>query len=582
MSHILGIDLGTTNSCAAIYENGKEKIIINTEGGRTTPSVVSFSNNEFQVGEVAKNAALLDPQSAIVSVKRSMGYNKNFELGGQKLTPQTVSGLILEKIKHDAEIYLGETIRDAVITVPAYFNDQQRQATIDAGRMAGLNVVRILNEPSAAALAYGITTAKGIKNVLVFDFGGGTLDVSIVKVSPSEVSVISTSGINDLGGDDIDNAIAENIISDFYLKEKYNLKKDPKAVARIRKEAEAAKKALTTSSSYKLSIPYIVNIDGEEKHIEDTFTRERFENIISTVLANIDKPIKTAIEDAGLSTDDIDEVLLVGGSTRIPFVQKKIKDIIGLEPKKLINPDEAVAIGAAIQANIIAGNTEIRFSDITSLSLSVRTASDLVKVLIPRNTKIPVKKTHTFQTSYDNQSDVIIEVFQGERKFYYDNKKIGHFILDGITPAPKGCTSIDVTFSVDENGVLSVSASETTSGKTNEITVTDYLKLSEKEIEEAIRIAEYFKTQDSDKKTIVIEKKNCEYIISLLDELENSSLDFTTDELEKFDDYRAREEEFLHDENVSLEDVETIVKDNLVIKAFIFDLQKRLIDSESE
>lgn len=569
MSYILGIDLGTTNSCAAIYKDGKEIVLENSEGGRVTPSVVAFSGDTFLVGAPAKNVQAKDPLSVISSVKRDMGSSVIYELGGKKLNPQAVSAMILRKIKQDAEERLGEPITDAVITVPAYFDDIQRNATIDAGKMAGFNVRRILNEPSAAALAYGINLEDGEKNVLVFDFGGGTLDVSIVKVNNDLIKVVSTAGINDLGGDDFDEAIVEMLITNFYKQHKINLKNDESARIRLRQAAEECKRALTDSSEFTIDIPYITITDDGPLHIHEVLTKERFNEMISPILKHFDGLVNSALDDAQMSKEDIDEVLLVGGSTRVPIVQEKIKELTGVEPKKALNPDESVAIGAAIQGSIIAGDTDIAFSDITSLSLSIRTASDLVRVLIPRNTPIPCEHSHNFSTSVDNQSDVVIEVCQGERDFFYDNKKIGHFVLDGIPLLPKGEVKIFVLFSVDENGVLSVSAEEESTGKRESIKVTDFLSLSEKEIENAIRIAEFFKERDSIKKDMVIEQNNSKYVLNLLDDLLNSDKDLSPEEVNQIMKYIELENDFLAKEAPSESEVALMSKENLAIKSFL-------------
>ena len=578
--HILGIDLGTTNCCAAIYDNKQERIILSAEGGRTIPSVVSFSNGKLLIGQAAKDAEIHNPGTSISSVKRFMGSShKTYKIGDKELSPVTVSGLILKKIKDDAEAFLGEKIRDAIITVPAYFDDLQRQATIDAGRIAGLNVVRILNEPSAAALAYSVDRQQQNSKVMVFDFGGGTLDVSIVHITPNSVSVISTAGINDLGGDDIDNAIVRHLVSQFYRDYKINLNSGhPEAIARLKEAAEEAKIALTSSDSYDINVPHICVDKNEPRHIEMTLTREFFEQLLAPVVKNISIPIETAVKDAKLKMSDISEVLLVGGSTRIPYVQKRIEEITGITPHKTINPDEAVAIGAAIQGSIVSGRSLMRFSDITSLSLSIRTASDLVRVIIPRNTQIPVEKSYEFLTSTDDQEDVVIEVFQGEREFYYDNKKIAHFILDDIPTGKVGEVKIVVTFSIDHNGILTVKAAETSSGVSNDIQVRDYLKLTDKEIEEAIRIAEYFKTQDRERREIIIEKKNAQYILELLTDIKDSGLNISIDEQEQIEKFMEREKIFLEKKSITPEDIDSITSDNILIKSFIFEIQRRAFE----
>ena len=580
MSKILGIDLGTTNSVCSIYENGKEKVIINAEGNRTTPSVVAFADGTFLVGQEAKNAEVTHPGSSVSSVKRYMGSVKKFKVGDKELDATQISALILEKLKNDAETFLGEKIQSCIISVPANFDEIQRGCTIRAAQLAGLNVLRTINEPSAAAIAFGVDKQKENSNVLVFDMGGGTLDVSIVNINNNVMQVVSTSGINNLGGDDIDNAIVDLLVSEFYDETKINLKENDKAMARLKQAAEEAKKALTLKKEHTIHIPYITS--SPEENIDRLLTRDELDNIARYIFKKIKTPINRAVSDAKLTFDDIDEVLLVGGSTRMPIVQTLVEEITGKQPRKTVSPDESISIGCAIQGDILAGGTPIEFTDITSLSLSMMSASGLVNVLIPRNTKIPCEITKQFTTSSDYQTDVKLSVYQGEREFANDNTKIGEFILSGLTPAKKGTTKVNVTFYVDESCILHVTAVEDGTDNKKEISVDNYFKLSANEIENTIKIANYFKEKDANRKQVLEEKQNSKLIFEAIDSILNADVELTDDEQEQLESFRELESEFLKSETPSVADVSAMASKNATIKAMIMDIKERISDDMFE
>jgi len=498
---ILGIDLGTTNSCMSIMEGGKAVVIPNAEGGRTTPSVVAFTKDgERLVGSLAKRQAITNHQNTIISVKRDMGTDKKFTLNSKKFSPQEISAMILQKLKSDAEAYLGEEIKKAVITVPAYFNDAQRQATKDAGTIAGLEVMRIINEPTASALAYGIDKEED-KTVLVYDLGGGTFDVSILTLGDGVFEVKATAGNNHLGGDDFDKLVIDFLVEEFKKKEGIDLTKDPMAMQRLRDAAENAKIELSQKQKTNVNLPYITTDSSGPKFLDIDLTRAKFEQLIGSLVENTITPVKQALSDAGMTPSDIDHVLLVGGSTRVPLVQQKVKDILGKEPDKGINPDECVAVGAAIQGGVLAGETsDIVLLDVAPLTLSIETLGGIATPIIERNTTIPTKKSQVFSTAADNQTSVEIHVVQGERKLAADNFTLGKFMLTGIPPAPRGIPQIEVTFDIDANGIIHVSAKDLGTGNEQAITIKGSKKLSDDEIERMVEDAKKFEAEDSKKK----------------------------------------------------------------------------------
>lgn len=503
MSKIIGIDLGTTNSCVAVMEGGKPVVITNSEGTRTTPSVVAFTKTgERVVGEPAKRQAVTNAEKTISSIKRQMGTNYKVNIDGKNYTPQEISAMILQKMKADAEDYLGEKVTEAVITVPAYFNDAQRQATKDAGKIAGLTVKRIINEPTAAALSYGLDNEKEQK-IMVYDLGGGTFDVSIIEIGDGVIEVLSTAGDNKLGGDDFDEVIRKYMVDDFKNKEGIDLSKDKMAMQRIKEAAEKAKKELSSATTTNINLPFITATNEGPKHFEMTLTRAKFNELTAHLVERTVTPVKTALKDADLTASDISKVLLVGGSTRIPAVQEKVKQLIGKEPFKGINPDECVAIGASVQAGKLAGDAgagDILLLDVTPLSLSIETMGGVATRLIERNTTIPTKKSQIFSTAEDNQTAVDIHVVQGERQFARDNKTLGQFRLDGIPPAMRGVPQIEVTFDIDANGIVNVSAKDLGTGKEQHITITAGSNMSEAEINKAVREAAEFEAQDKKRK----------------------------------------------------------------------------------
>lgn len=510
MGKTIGIDLGTTNSCVAVMEGDKATIIVNAEGVRTTPSVVAITKDGGRlVGETAIRQAAVNADRTISSIKREMGtdYRKNIE--GKLYSPQEISAMILMKLKKDAENYIGEPVYDAVITVPAYFNDAQRQATKDAGRIAGLTVKRIINEPTAAALAYGLDNGQAQK-VLVYDLGGGTFDVSIIEIGDDLIEVLATAGDNHLGGDDFDERLTDYILKEFKRQEKVKPEKDITAMQRIREAAENAKKALSSSESYTINLPYIATRKDQPVHLEMNITRAMFQSLTKDLVDKTEAPVKSALSDAGLTPGDIDRVLLVGGSTRMPAVEDKVRNLLGKEPTKKLNPDECVALGAAIQGGKLnyemvtsSAAADIVLMDVTPLSLSIETIGGVANVLIERNTTIPTRHSKIFTTAGNFQKSVDIKVYQGERKFVRDNKLLGNFRLDGIKRAPAGVPQIEVTFDIDVDGIVKVSAKDLSTGKEQMITISSSSNLTEEEIEKARRDAEMYVNEDSLKKELI-------------------------------------------------------------------------------
>ena len=506
MSKIIGIDLGTTNSCVAVMEGGKPVVIANTEGARTTPSVVAFTKTgERLVGEPAKRQAVTNAERTISSIKREMGTDYKKEIDGKKYSPQEISAMILQKLKGDAENYLGEKVTEAVITVPAYFNDAQRQATKDAGKIAGLDVKRIINEPTAAALAYGLDNEKEQK-IMVYDLGGGTFDVSIIEIGDGVIEVLSTSGDNRLGGDDFDQKITDYMISEFKKQEGVDLSTDKMALQRLKEAAEKAKKELSSATTTNINLPFITATAEGPKHFEMNLTRAKFDELARDLVDRTTIPVQNALKDAGLTASDLGQVLLVGGSTRIPAVQDKVKSLTGKEPSKTLNPDECVAIGASIQGGKLAGDAgagEVLLLDVTPLSLSIETMGGIATRLIERNTTIPTKKSQIFSTAADNQTAVDINVVQGERQFARDNKSLGQFRLDGIPPARRGVPQIEVTFDIDANGIVNVSAKDLGTGKEQHITITAGSNMSDEDIDKAVKEAAEFEAQDKKRKEAI-------------------------------------------------------------------------------
>ena len=506
MSKIIGIDLGTTNSCVAVMEGGQPTVIANKEGARTTPSVVAFTKNgDRLVGEPAKRQAVTNAENTVSSIKRDMGTDNGRTLNGKKYSPQQISAMILQKLKDDAESYLGEKVSEAVITVPAYFNDAQRQATKDAGKIAGLDVKRIINEPTAAALAYGLDNEKEQK-IMVYDLGGGTFDVSIIEIGDGVIEVLSTNGDTRLGGDDFDERIMEWMVSEFKAKEGVDLSGDKMAMQRLKEAAEKAKKELSSATTTNINLPFITATAEGPKHFDMDLSRAKFEDLIRDLVEKTAIPVQNAMKDAGLTNADLGKVLLVGGSTRVPCVQDKVRQLTGQEPSKSLNPDECVAIGAAIQGGKLAGDAgagDVLLLDVTPLTLSIETMGGIATPLIERNTTIPTKKSQIFSTAADNQTAVDINVLQGERKFARDNKSLGQFRLDGIPPAMRGVPQIEVTFDIDANGIVTVSAKDLGTGKEQHITITGGSSMSDDDIEKAIKDAKEYEAQDKKRKEAV-------------------------------------------------------------------------------
>ncbi len=515
MGKIIGIDLGTTNSCVSVMEGGEAIIIPNVEGNRTTPSVVAFTKDgERLVGETAKRQAITNPDRTISSIKREMGSNYKIDIDGKDYTPQDISAMILQKLKADAESYLGETVSEAVITVPAYFTDAQRQATKDAGKIAGLEVKRIINEPTAAALAYGMDKEHGQHKIMVYDLGGGTFDVSILEVGDGVFEVLATRGNNKLGGDDFDQRIINYIADNFKKENGVDLTQDKMSLQRLKEAAEKAKKELSTTMTTNINLPFISATAAGPLHLNMDLTRAKFNELTHDLVEKTTEPVKSAIKDAGISASEIDKVLLVGGSTRIPAVQEAVKQIIGKDPQKDINPDECVAIGASIQGGVLTGEVkDLLLLDVTPLSLGLETLGGVTTRLIERNTTIPTKKSQIFTTAADSQTSVDIHVLQGEREMAADNTTLGRFQLEGIAPAPRGIPQIEVTFDIDANGIVNVSAKDLGTGKEQKITITASSNLSKDDIDKKVKEAEEFAQQDKKKKENIEVKNNADQMV---------------------------------------------------------------------
>ncbi len=549
MGKIIGIDLGTTNSCVAVMEGGEPIVITNAEGSRTTPSVVGFQKDgERLVGQVAKRQAVANSDRTVISIKRHMGSDYKVSIDDKKYSPQEISAMVLAKLKKDAEAYLGETVKDAVITCPAYFNDAQRQATKDAGKIAGLNVLRVINEPTAAALAYGLDKDTKSHKVIIYDLGGGTFDVSILDIGDGVFEVLATNGNCFLGGDDFDKKVMDYLVEEFKKAEGIDLSNDKMAMQRLKEASEKAKIELSTLSSTNVNLPFITADANGPKHLDITITRQKFDALTEDLVNMTVEPLTKAMQDAGLSYSDIEKVILVGGSTRIPQVVDKVRNVTGKEPFKGINPDECVAIGAAIQGGVLTGEVkDVLLLDVTPLTLGIETLGGICTPLIERNTTIPAKKSQVFSTAQDNQAEVTIHVLQGERKFAKDNKTLGQFNLSGIAPAPRGIPQIEVTFDIDANGIVHVTAKDLGTQKTADITITSSTNLSEEEIDKAVKEAQQYEEEDKKRKESVDNRNALDGMIFQMEK----ALKENGDKLPEED--KAKLEELIKEAKVELE-----------------------------
>ena len=567
MSKVIGIDLGTTNSCVAVMEGGEPVVIANAEGARTTPSVVAFQKDGSRVvGQVAKRQAVANPDKTVISIKRQMGSDYKVKIDDKSYSPQEISAMILSKLKADAEAYLGGKVTDAVITCPAYFTDAQRQATKDAGKIAGLNVLRIINEPTAAALAYGLDKQEGSQKVMIYDLGGGTFDVSILEIGDGVFEVLATNGDTHLGGDDFDNKIIEYLVDTFKKDTGVDLSKDKMAMQRLKEAAEKAKIELSGMSSTNVNLPFITVVDGAPQHLDIDLSKQKFDSLTADLVERTVEPMRKAMQDAGLNYNEINKVIMVGGSTRIPAVFDKVKSITGKEPFKGINPDECVAIGAAIQGGVLSGEVkDVLLLDVMPLTLGIETLGGVSTPLIERNTTIPVKKSQVFSTAADNQPGVEINVLQGERKFARDNKSLGRFMLTDIPPAPRGVPQIEVTFDVDANGIVNVTAKDLGTGKSTNITITASTNLSEEDINKAVQDAERYAEEDKKRKEAVDNKNNLE---GMIDSLEKT--------LKEAGDKLSEEDKTIVENAISKAKGELESGDNDRIKAAIETLQNEI------